>query len=181
MLALLRAVVSALKSAMLWIAETAWGICLLPLRLFAPPAGRSSVPHAPVRTAEPGPSVGNLTDGPSPLPDREPSPATAHDEAADAIRYLGKRQRQGSGAGNPPSHLSRQVRNWVGSLTDAEADSAICAGLARLSDHLSGRAPVEELPPVVRTEATDARRRAAALLRPREVQSPALRSRALAV
>jgi hypothetical protein len=158
-----------------------WGFCTAPLRALAPSAGRSSVPHAPIRTAEPIPSVGNLTDGPSALHDRESSLATPYGEAADVIRYLGLRQRQGSGAGNPPSYLSLQVRRWCGALTEAECETALCAGFSWLSEHLSGRATVEGLPPAVRTEPTDARWRAAALLRPRGVQNPALRSRALAV
>lgn len=171
MLALLRAVATALKSAILWIAEMMWGICMAPLRALAPPSGRAAVPHAPVRPSVSAPSV-------SPQPG-EPAvrfeAAPASRVAADVIRWLSQRQRQGSGAGNPPSTLPADVRNWAYALDDDAARRTISSGFSRLSEHLAGACLIEGLPATKAhgREPSAARRRAAALLRPREIQSPA--------
>jgi hypothetical protein len=142
MMALIRAAFRAMKAGLFWLAEFVWECAIMPLRLFAPPSGRSSIPSAP-RIQRPDMTQTTAQSVASPA-------NSALRDAAAVIGWLSLRQRQGVAmAGELSTALSAPVRKWAYSLDDDQARHAIRSGFAGVSAHIAGRARIAGLPLVV--------------------------------
>ncbi len=136
---MLRFLMAALKgapAALGWLFWFGFEVVTAPLRAMQPGPGRSAIPSAPPRLANPSPAV---------LPEISPK-AVADRQAAATVTWLASRLRQGSGCPALSTDISPAVRNWAYGLDDDQARRAIALGFSGVAEHLSGRCHAAGLP-----------------------------------